>query len=104
VVRKIRREDTVEVISGDYVGERGQVLRVIPKGNRVVVRGVNMVKRHRRPGRNRAGGVISMEAPLHVSNVALVCPRCDKAGRVGIAIREDGSRERICKRCDEVVG
>lgn len=103
-MRKIRREDTVEVISGDHAGERGQVLRVIPKDERVVIQGVNLVKRHQRAARNRAGGIIEREAPVHISNVALVCPRCDSAGRVGIAIREDGTRERYCKRCNETVG
>ncbi len=101
-MQKIRRDDTIEVISGDHVGERGKVLRVMPKERRVVVQGVNMVKKHQRRSRQSEGGIIEREAPLNISNVALVCPRCDGPRRVGIIAREDGTRRRYCKRCKEV--
>ena len=102
-MQKIRREDMVEVISGDHASERGQVMRVMLKEQRVVVQGVNMVKKHQRRTRSSDGGIIEREAPLHVSNVALVCPRCDAPRRTGIVTREDGTRRRYCKRCKEVI-
>ncbi|MHB0875893.1 MAG: 50S ribosomal protein L24 [Anaerolineae bacterium] len=103
MVQKIRRDDTIEVISGDHTGERGKVMRVMPKEHRVVVQGVNMVKKHQRRTRQSDGGIIEREAPLHVSNVALVCPRCDAPHRVGIVTRDDGTRRRFCKKCNEVI-
>jgi large subunit ribosomal protein L24 len=103
VMQKIRRDDMIEVISGDHTGERGKVLRVMPKEKRVVVQGVNMVKKHQRRTRQNEGGIIEREAPLHISNVALVCPRCDGPRRIGIMMREDGTRSRYCKRCNEVI-
>ena len=93
----------VVVISGDHAGERGKVMRVMLKEQRVVVQGVNMVKKHQRRTRASDGGIIEREAPLHVSNVALVCPRCDAPRRMGIVTREDGTRRRVCKRCNEVI-
>jgi large subunit ribosomal protein L24 len=102
---KIKKGDTVEVIAGDDRGSRGTVHRVIPKEERLVVSGVNMVKKHqRRTGNVRAQvGIIEREAPIHISNVALVCPRCDKPSRVGYRIMEDGSKVRVCKACDEAI-
>jgi len=102
-VRKIRQNDTVEVISGEHKGVRGEVMRVAPKAGRVVVRGVNLVKVHERRTRERDGGIIEREAPLHVSNVALVCPNCDKPTRVGLTELEDGKRARYCKACSEII-
>lgn len=102
-MQKIKREDTVEVISGDHAGERGKVTRVMPKEQRVVVQGVNMIKKHQRRSRQSEGGIIEREAPMNISNVALVCPRCDAPRRVGIIEREDGTRRRYCKRCKEVI-
>jgi large subunit ribosomal protein L24 len=102
---KIKKGDTVEVISGDDRGARGTVHRVLPKESRLVVSGVNMVKKHqRRTGDVRTQvGIIEREAPIHVSNVALVCPRCDKPSRVGYRMMEDGSKVRVCKACDETL-
>lgn len=102
-MQKIRRDDTVQVISGDHAGERGKVLRLLAKEQRVVVQGVNLVIKHQRRTRQSDGGRIEREAPLHVSNVALVCPRCDAPRRVGIVTREDGTRRRYCKKCKEVI-
>jgi len=102
---KIKKGDTVEVISGDDKGMRGEVHRVIPKENRVVVSGVNMIRKHqRRTGDVRTQvGIIEMEAPIHISNVALVCPHCDKPTRVGYQIEADGMKVRICRRCKQAV-
>jgi large subunit ribosomal protein L24 len=103
----IKKGDTVEVISGNDLGFRGTVQRMLPRKNRVVVAGVNIVKKHQRPvraGRSEVqAGVIEFEGPIDVSNVMLVCPRCDERTRVGFVEREDGSKARVCKRCGEVI-
>ncbi len=99
---KIKRNDTVLVIAGDDRGARGQVLRVIPKENRVVVAGVNIVKKHQRPrptGRSQVGGIIEFEAPIHISNVMLICPKCGQPTRVGFVVEPGGRKLRQCKRC-----
>ena len=114
---KIKKGDTVEVVSGNDKGTRGTVHRVIPAksegdSNRhevgvdqIVVSGINIVKKHqRRTGDVRTQvGIIEREAPVHLSNVALVCPHCDRASRVGYQIQADGTKVRICKRCHEVI-
>jgi large subunit ribosomal protein L24 len=98
---KIRRDDTVQVISGKDKGKTGKVLRVDPKRDRVFVQGLNMVKRHQRPlpGRpNMPVGVIEKEGPLHVSNVALLDPKDRKPTRVGITRNAQGQRVRVARR------
>ena len=104
---KIKWGDTVEVISGNDRGLRGSVQRVLPGSRRVVVTGINTVKKHQRPmraGRTQVQpGVIEFEAPLHISNVMLVCPQCDQPTRVGFSKLEDGRKVRVCKQCDETV-
>lgn len=102
---KIRKGDTVEVISGNDRGVRGTVNIAIPRENRVVVAGVHIVKKHqRRTGDVRTQfGIIEREAPVHVSNVALVCPHCDKPTRVGYRMAPDGTKARICRKCSEII-
>jgi large subunit ribosomal protein L24 len=99
---KIVRGDTVEVISGRDKGMRGEVLRVHPKGDRVVVQGVALRKKHQKQiqtgGRTMSPGIIQFESPIHISNVMLVCPKCDEVTRVGF-VNEDGERKRVCKKC-----
>ncbi|MBK7894326.1 MAG: 50S ribosomal protein L24 [Candidatus Promineifilaceae bacterium] len=100
---RIKVGDEVEVISGNYKGTRGTVQRVLAKDNRVVVSGVNLVKKHQRPrptgGRTQAqGGIIEFEAPIHVSNVMLVCPETGGPTRVGVRRDENGNRLRISKK------
>lgn len=105
---KIKKGDTVEVISGREVdkGKRGEVIRVIPDETRVVIQGVNMRKKHQRQmqaqGRTMSPGIIEFEAPVHISNVMLVCPKCDEATRVRIQ-REDGEARRVCKHCGSLL-
>jgi len=102
---KIIKGDTVEVISGNDRGMRGTVNRAMPREGRVVVSGVNIRKKHQRPTgdvRTQAG-IIEVEAPVRVENVALVCPHCDKATRVGYRVREDGTKVRICHKCHEAL-
>ncbi|MGB9661589.1 MAG: 50S ribosomal protein L24 [Moorellaceae bacterium] len=100
----VRKGDTVVVITGKDKGKRGKVLRVIPSERRVVVEGVNIVKRHMRPTpKLQQGGIIEKEAPLDSSNVMLVCTKCDKPTRVGRRILPDGTKVRVCKKCGEVI-
>lgn len=104
---RIKRGDTVEVILGEDRGVRGTVHRVLPKQQRVVVSGVNIVKKHQRPVRAGRGevqpGIIEFEAPIHISNVMLICPRCDDRTRVGFRREEDGRKMRVCKKCGQVI-
>ena len=94
---KIKKGDQVVVITGRDKGKKGEVLEVLRAVSRVRVRGVNMVKRHRRATQNDAGGIISMEAPLHISNVAHVDPESAVATRVGFQVK-DGEKVRVAKR------
>jgi large subunit ribosomal protein L24 len=101
----IRKNDNVVVTTGKDRGKRGRVLKVLPEKNRVIVEGVNFVKRHTRPDprRNVKGGVMEREAPLHASNVQLVCPECGRTTRLGRRILGDGRKVRICRKCEGVV-
>ena len=101
----IRKNDNVVVTTGKDRGKRGRVLRVVPEKNRVVVEGVNMIKRHTKanPQRQVKGGVVEREAPVHASNVQMVCPECGKPTRLGSKLLEDGRKVRICRKCSEVV-
>jgi large subunit ribosomal protein L24 len=100
----VRRGDTVAVISGRERGKRGKVLRVLPAGGRVLVEKINMMKKHQRPTQKlRQGGIIERESPLALSNVLVVCARCDKPSRSGIKRLADGRKLRICKRCGESI-
>jgi len=97
---RIRKNDTVEVISGKDKGKRGRVIEVLPKDARVRVEGVNKIKRHTKPNpqKNVKGGIVERENPVHISNVALIDPKSDKTTRVGIKTMPDGSRVRVAKR------
>ena len=101
----IRRNDTVIVTTGKDSGKRGRVLKVIRDKNRVVVKGVNIIKRHTRPNpqRNIKGGIVEREGALHASNVQLVCPECGAQTRIGHRILGDGRKVRICRKCEGVV-
>lgn len=101
----IRRNDTVVVMTGKDRGKRGRVLRLLPSKNRLIVEGVNFIKRHTKPnpGKNVKGGIVEREAAVHSSNVQLVCPECGDPARLGHRILEDGRKVRICRKCDGVV-
>ena len=101
----VRRNDTVIVIAGKNRGKRGRVLKLVPERNRVVVEGVNLIKRHTRPNpsRNVKGGVVEREASLHASNLQLVCPECGAQTRIGRRLLGDGRKVRICRKCEGVV-
>ena len=104
---RIAKNDTVMVIAGDYRyrGRTGKVLKVFPDTKRVIVEKVRFVKRHTRAmlQRGQQGGILEKEAPIHVSNVMLVCPKCGKPTRLGTTKLADGTRERVCKKCNEMV-
>ena len=100
----VRRGDLVGVIAGKERGKRGKVLRVLRESDRVVVEHLNMIKRHQRPtAKLRQGGIIEREGPLALSNVLLVCGRCDRPVRTGVKILADERKVRVCKRCGESV-
>jgi large subunit ribosomal protein L24 len=105
---KIRKGDTVEVISGRAAdkGERGEVIKVYPEKKRVTVQGINIRKKHQgqiqAQGRTMSPGIIEFEGPIHISNVMLVCSACGKTTRVGIS-RQDGVAHRVCKRCEALI-
>ena len=100
----IRKNDTILVIAGKDKGKKGKVRQALPKKDKVTVEGVNMIKRHSRArGAARLAGIIELEAPLHVSNVMLVCDKCNKPTRVGFRFLEDGRKARICRSCYEVI-
>ncbi len=100
-MRRVQRDDLVEIRSGKDRGRRGQVRQVFPRKDRVIVTGVNMIKRHMRPTQMGApAGIIEREAALHESNVSVVCPSCDRPARIGFRERADGAKTRVCRRCD----
>jgi len=101
---KIRKNDTVLVIAGKDKGKKGKVRFAYPKHERVIVEGINFVKRHTRArGAVRQAGIIEQEAPLHISNVMLVCTKCNRPSRVGSRILADGRKVRLCHSCQEVI-
>src|SRR5712675_615440 len=101
----IRKNDTVLVVTGKDRGKRGRVLKIDPAKNRLIVEGVNMIKRHTKPNprSNVKGGIVEREAAVHASNVQLVCPECGAQTRVGHKILGDGRKVRICRKCEGVV-
>jgi large subunit ribosomal protein L24 len=101
---KIRKGDRVQVLAGRDKGRRGEVIAVTPKEDRALVQGVNMVKRHQKPrGLNAPGGIQEKEAPIHLSNLALIDPNSDKPTRVGFRVLDDGRKVRVAKSSGEVL-
>jgi large subunit ribosomal protein L24 len=101
---KVRKNDTVIIIAGKDKGKKGKVRRAIPEEHRVLVEGLNMIKRHSRASRAaRQAGIIELEAPIHISNIMLLCEKCGKPTRVGFRFLTDGKKMRICKSCQEVI-
>ncbi|MFC0219723.1 large subunit ribosomal protein L24 [Pseudochelatococcus lubricantis] len=100
---KIKKGDKVVVLAGRDKGQAGEVLRVLPEEGRAIVRGVNIVKRHTRQSATSEGGIISKEAPLHLSNLAVADPKDGKPTRVGFRILEDGRKVRFAKRSGDVI-
>ena len=105
ILSSIRKNDSVLVIAGKDRGKRGRVLRVVPAKNRLIVEGVNFVKKHTKanPQKNVKGGIVEREAPLSASNVQILCPECGAATRVGRRFQADGRKVRVCRKCNGVV-
>lgn len=103
---KIRKGDTVEVITGREKGKRGKIIRILSSNlhTKVLVERLNMIKKHMKPSaKNKEGGILDMEGPIHISNVSVVCPKCDKTTRIGSKPSGDKS-VRYCKKCNEIIG
>lgn len=101
---KIKKNDTVKIMSGNYRGKTGKVKMVDPKSKRVIVEGVAITTRHKRATKmGEVGGKIKQEAAIDISKVMLVCPRCGEAARVGITVLDNGDRVRYCKKCKEII-
>ncbi len=101
---KIRKDDTVLVLTGKDKGKKGKVRFAYPKDEQIIVDGINFIKKHTRArGRVRQAGIIELEAPIHISNVLLLCNKCNRPTRVAFHFLEDGSKVRICHSCREVI-
>jgi large subunit ribosomal protein L24 len=101
---KIQKNDNVIIIAGKDKGKKGKVRQVLPKKNRLTVEGFNLAKRHSKTkGQAKQGGIIELEAPMDVSNVMLVCPKCSKPARVGYKVMPDGKKMRLCQSCKETI-
>ena len=102
---RIRNNDTVEVLSGEDRGKKGRVLALFPERSRAIVEGVNFIKRHTKPNRsNPKGGIVEKEAAVHLSNLMLVCPKCNTRTKVRVDRAQEEARARICRSCGEVIG
>jgi len=100
---KIIKSDKVKILIGKDKGRIGEVVRVFPKKDQVVVKGLNLFKKHVKPGQNQKGGIVEKERPFLVSKVALICPNCQKATRVGYEVDKSGQKYRICKKCHSML-
>jgi large subunit ribosomal protein L24 len=101
---RVRKNDTVQVMSGEFMGKSGKIVKVFPDKHRALVEGLNIVKRHTKPNRKtQQGGIVQKEAPIHLSNLMLVCPKTGKPTRTGVSILEGGKRVRFSKRAKETI-
>ena len=100
---KVKKGDQVVVLTGRDKGAKGEVTKVMPSESRVLVSGVNMVTKHKKPTQFAAGGVEKVEAPIHVSNVALIDPKSEKATRVGYKVDKDGNKTRVARKSGEAI-
>ncbi len=100
---RVKKNDTVLIISGKYRGRKGKILKAFPKKDKVLIEGINLRKKHQKPKKTGdKGQIIGIPAPIHVSNVKIICPKCKKATRIGYRI-EGGEKYRICKKCDKTI-
>ncbi|MGB3391340.1 MAG: 50S ribosomal protein L24 [Pseudaminobacter sp.] len=102
-MQKIRKGDKVVVLAGKDKGRSGEVVRVMPKDDKAIVRGVNLIRRHQKQTQSQEGGIITKEAPIHLSNIALADPKDGKPTRVGFQVQKDGKKVRVAKRSGEVI-
>ena len=100
----IKKEDRVKVIAGKELGKIGRVLKVFPDSEKAIVEGINFIKKAARPSQKMAkGGIVQKEAPIHLSNLMVVCKNCNRASRVGRKKQDDGFSVRVCKKCGELL-
>ena len=100
----VKKGDTIVVLSGKDKGKQGKVLKSDPKGGKVIVEGVNVAMKHRKPRKqNEEGGIVKMETPIYACKVMLVCPKCGKPNRPAFRILDDGSKARVCRKCGETI-
>lgn len=102
-MQKIRKGDKVVVLAGRDKGRAGEVVRMMPKDDKAVVRGVNMIRRHQKQSQTQEGGIISKEAPIHLSNIAVADPKDGKPTRIGFRVEKDGKKVRVAKRSGEMI-
>jgi len=101
---KVVKNDLVLVITGNEKGKKGKVLKTFPETQRIIVEGINLIKRHTKPSqKNVQGGIVEKEGTIHVSNVLVICPKCNTAGRVKHSILENGKSVRACRNCSEML-
>ncbi len=101
---KIRKGDTVEVVKGKDKGKKGKVINVFPSEGRALVEGINFVKKHkRRTQQDDKGGIVPIELPISITNLMVVCKKCNRGRRVGFTVLKDGTKTRICKTCKEAI-
>ena len=100
----VKKGDTIVVLSGKDKGKQGKVLKSDPKGGKVIVEGVNVAMKHRKPRKQgEEGGIVKMETPIYACKVMLVCPKCGKPTRPAFRILDDGSKSRVCRKCGEII-
>ena len=99
----LKKNDKVIILAGKDKGKSGEISRIIPAKNRVVVAGINMISKHVKPGNNKKGGIQKMEAPLDASNVAVICSKCKKHMTPKIKMEANGSKSRICRKCEALI-
>ena len=100
---RLKKNDTVKVISGKEKGKTGKILKVTGNGEKVVVEKLNFVKRHQKPDAKGKGGIVEKEGSIHISNVMLLCSKCDAGVRVGHKVLDDGKKARVCSKCHELL-
>lgn len=101
---RIKKNDTVVVLTGKNKGKSGRVLSVLPSKEKLIIEGINIVKKHMKPNKQYSqGGIIDKESPVHISNAMLICPKCSKPTRIGNALLDEDRKARTCKKCKEVI-
>ncbi len=99
----IKKNDLVMILNGKEKGKSGRVLKVLPEKEKVIIEKINFIKKHTRPhGQQRRGGILEKEAPLHISNVGLLCEKCNRPVRIGHRMVEGGKKVRFCRKCGEI--
>ena len=102
-VAGLKKGDMVKVIAGKEKGKSGKILKIVSGKDKIVVEKLNFVKRHQKPDAHGKGGIVEKEAPIHVSNVMLVCNKCDAVVRLGSKLLEEGKKVRVCRKCSEII-